>query len=565
MRPKIRTLLCAAAILGALLLAYGNSFGGPFVFDDLPSIPKNPTIRHLWPLGPALHPPAAAGVGGRPLLNLTFALNYALSGLSVWSYHAVNLLIHAAAALALFGIVRRTLRRCDPAGSEAEAAGLALAAALLWALHPAQTATVTYLSQRAEGLMALFYLATLYCFIRGAESPRPRGGPWFALAALACLLGVETKEVMVTAPFVVLLYDRIYLAGSWAELWRRRKFAHLALFASWILLAFLLTDVGARGVGAGQPISPQAYALIECWVVLHYLAVAAWPHPIIFDYGFNPATGPVAPCVLLLGLILAGVAAGMLLRPRIAFPAACFFILLSPTSSVVPIAFDPMVLNRIYLPLAGLAVLAAVAVRRGFGRPGYLALGAMGLVGAFLTARRNEDYQSAIGLWQDTALQAPANARAHNNLGDLLLAVPGETPKAIAELQAAIRLKPDYLEAHVNLGNAYANLPGRQDEAVAEYQAALRIDPNYAQAHNNLGALRLGQGGHLDEAIAELTTAARLRPDYGDAHYDLGIALRQAGRLPEAIAEDEAAARLEPDSADTQASLARALMDVPGR
>ncbi|HVW21370.1 MAG TPA: tetratricopeptide repeat protein [Opitutaceae bacterium] len=571
MRPRTRTLLCAAALVLGLLLAYGDSFGGPFVFDDLPSIPENPTIRHLWPPGPALHPPPAAGVGGRPVLNLTFALNYAASGLRVWSYHAANLLIHLAAALALFGIVRRTLRRCAPAWGEAEGAALALAAALLWALHPAQTATVTYLSQRAEGLMGLLYLLTLYCFVRGAGSARPRGGPWFLLSALSCLLGVATKEVMVTAPFVVLLYDRIYLSGSWAELWRRRWGAHLALFASWILVARLLADVGARGVGAGQPISPRAYALIECWVVPHYLAVAAWPRPIIFDYGFNPAAGPVLPWVLALGLILAAVLAGLLLRPRAAFPAACFFILLSPTSSVVPIAYDPMVLNRIYLPLAGLAVLAALAARRWFGRPGYLALAAMVLVGAFLTARRNEDYRSAIGLWQDTAIKLPGNARAHNNLGELLLAVPGERAKAIAELQAALRLKPDYLEARVNLGNAYANIPGRREDAAAEYRAALRIDPDYAQAHNNLGALRLGQAlqqgeaGRLDEAIAELRTAVRLRPDYGDAHYDLGLALREAGRLPEAIAEDEAAVRLEPENADAQASLARALIDAPGR
>jgi hypothetical protein len=156
----------------AALAAYHNSLAGPFVDDDVLSIMENRTIRQLWPIAPALSPPHnGETVGGRPLLNLSLAINYAISGLNVWSYHAANLLIHMAAALLLFGILRRTFlmmekesgvfcaghssglsgkRHPTPFSLRKVATPLALASALIWALHPLQTESVTYIVQRAE-------------------------------------------------------------------------------------------------------------------------------------------------------------------------------------------------------------------------------------------------------------------------------------------------------------------------------------------------------------------------------------------------------------------------------
>ncbi len=162
------------------LLAYHNSFTNPFVFDDEPSIQENPTIHHLWPIWPALSPPHSGGatVEGRPVINLSVAINYALGGLDVRGYHVLNLTIHILAGLTLLGIVRRTLlKRRLRERFGAVANELALATALLWTVHPLQTESVTYVIQRAESIMGLFYLLTLYCFIRGVESPpRPGGG-----------------------------------------------------------------------------------------------------------------------------------------------------------------------------------------------------------------------------------------------------------------------------------------------------------------------------------------------------------------------------------------------------
>src|SRR5260370_35611597 len=159
-------------IFAATLLAYGNSFSGPFIFDDLTWIPENPHIRHLWPLWDALQAPQRIAGTDRPLVCLPLALNYALGGLEVWGYHAVNLTIHVFAAIVLFGIVRRTLegpRLGERFGTHAS--GLAAAVALCWTVHPLQTESVTYIIQRMESLMGLFFLLTLSCVIRGHDSP----------------------------------------------------------------------------------------------------------------------------------------------------------------------------------------------------------------------------------------------------------------------------------------------------------------------------------------------------------------------------------------------------------
>ncbi len=208
-------------LIAAGIWAYHSSFQGPFIFDDVHSIPLNPYIRHLWPIREVLTAPRNCSVNGRPTVCLTLALNYAWSGLNVWGYHAFNLAVHLLSALVLFGILRRTLdgeKLRDQFGGAA--VGLAAAIALLWEIHPLQTESVTYIVQRTELLMGLFLLLTLYCTLRGACSVRP--GAWYLAAVAACAFGMGSKEVMVSAPLLVLLYDRVFLASSFRELWQRR-------------------------------------------------------------------------------------------------------------------------------------------------------------------------------------------------------------------------------------------------------------------------------------------------------------------------------------------------------
>ena len=285
-----RTTACAAATLVlAGLLAYGNSLSVPFIFDDLHAIVENPSIRHFWSWTSFLPPPGGSGVSGRPLVSLTLALNFALGGLDVRGYHATNLALHICAALALFGLVRRTIALLA-SGAGAASTAVALAIALIWEVHPLETESVTCVIQRNEVMIGLFYLLTLYCFARFAGGGRRS---WGFLSVVACLLGMASKEVMVTAPLIVLLYDRTFVAGTWAEAWRRRRRYYFSLAATWLLLAALLVHQGgSRGgaAGFGLGITPWTYALTQCRAVVHNLRLAFWPRPLIFDYGTQVVT-----------------------------------------------------------------------------------------------------------------------------------------------------------------------------------------------------------------------------------------------------------------------------------
>jgi tetratricopeptide (TPR) repeat protein len=569
---------------------YANSVRGVFVYDDVPAILENPTLRPPLSL-PALlfYPGDEAGtVGGRPLLNLSLGLNAAFGGNSVAGYHLVNIAIHALAALTLFGLVRRLLEQCGrslPFGP-GECLGIAFVLALLWAVHSLQTEAVTYVIQRAESLMGLFYLLTLYAFARAAANDGVAERWWAAACIASCLAGMATKESMVSAPIVVLAYDRMFTAASWTELWRRRGRLHLALAGTWILLAALMGSTRGRGgtVGAAAGADSWSYLLTQCRALGTYLRLALWPDHLVFDYGPHldrqPAAVLASALVVLAALVLTGWAVGR--RHPAGFAGLFFFAVLAPTSSVVPIVTEPIAEHRMYLPLAavlGLIVAAAFsAVRRWpAGRIGFIILtGAATVALGAATIRRNRDYFSAVALWSDTVAKAPANPRARNNLGQARLAA-GDAAGARADFAAAIDADPDYLPAQYNLGaslldegHAAEAIPhlekaqsaprhraesqrylGEAHEALGQfaaaakhYRAALALEAT-PEAAFGLGNMLAAQGRYAD-AIAPLREARDLRPGATDIRNNLGNALLFAGRVDDAIAEYRAALALDP-------------------
>jgi tetratricopeptide (TPR) repeat protein len=560
-------------------VAYGNSFAGPFVFDDQISIAGNSSIRHL---ATAWSPPGGQGltVQGRPLLNVSLACNYALSGLNVGSYHVANLAIHLLAGLALFGILRRTLAP--------DQGPVAWVAALLWTVHPLQTEAVTYVVQRAESLMGLFYLGTLYFFIRWSallparfwlgpssdpKAVRPSAlgatrSTRFAnftllLCALCCCLGMATKEVMVSAPIVLFLYDRTFMSGSFAAAWKAHARIYLALALSWLLLlGLVVADGGNRGgsVGFGTHLSWTAYWATQFPAIVRYLRLAFWPQGLVFDYGPFWITDPLRnlPAVLLVGALLIGTIGALRRHPRLGFLGAAFFCMLAPTS-LLPGATQMIAEHRMYLPLAAIIIPVVYAGWTASARYRWLfwtgaIVSSVALVAA--TRARNATYRTELGLWQDTVAKRPANVTARNNYGNALKSA-GRYPAAIEQYAAALRLEPGNPEVHNNLGGAFQEV-GRPAEAIAEFQAAIRIEPRFAEAHNNLG-LAWSRAGHPAEAMQELAAALAIRPDYPEAHANLGDALSAAGRFQPAAAEYQAALRLRPDSVETLNNLGNVL------
>jgi tetratricopeptide (TPR) repeat protein len=550
MRISLRA-LAPWLIVVAGLAAYHNSFSGPFIFDDQYTIQDNPRIRRLWPIWDAMLPPPASSVAARPIVQLSFALNYALGGLDVRGYHALNLAIHLAAALLGYGLLRRTLAR----------PGLALAASLLWVVHPLTTQSVTYLVQRAESLMGLCYLLTLYALARAA-APGAHAG-WGSLAVLANLLGMATKPVMVTAPLAALAYDRTFLAGSVRQALRQRGGLYLGLAAGWGLLAgLLLTTPAPAEATAGfhlKAMSPLAYAATQPGVILHYLRLSLWPHPLVFDYYWPIArsAAEVVPPTLALAGILAGV--GWLLRrhARVGFWALWAFLILLPSSSVIPIV-DPAFEHRMYLPLLGLLVLLVLGGQALLARrPPWLAgalVGTLVLVLGVLTVRRNADYRSELSLWADTVMRRPQNPRAHVSLGNALTG--GQRyEEAIAHYARALALDPDSVEAHNNWGIALLG-QHRLQEATAHFYQALRHRPASAEVHFNL-ANALARQERLEDAGRHYAHAVRLAPDFPGARVNWGNVLALQGDIDGAIAQYTEALRLAPGHAVARRNLER--------
>ncbi|HZZ57551.1 MAG TPA: tetratricopeptide repeat protein [Opitutaceae bacterium] len=567
LRPDRRWPLAALLIVLAVALAYADAWHTPFVFDDVPSIVDNASLRRLWPPSADLLLPRRATEAGRPVLNLSLALNYAAGGLRVTGYHAANLAIHAACALLLLGLARRTLRRMGhPA-----AAGAAAALALLWAVHPLQTESVTYVIQRAESLMALFYLATLYAFARSADAAGGAAGRWRAAAVAACALGMAAKEVMVSAPVAVLLYDRAFVAGEFRAAWRARRRFYLALAATWLVLLVCVWVEGSRENSAGfdTGVSCWRYAAAQLCALPRYLRLAVWPSPLVFYYGplaganLAPRLGPALLGAALLALIVAGTLIGLRRNRPAGFLGAAALLILAPTSTLLPIATEPVAEHRLYLPLAAVLCVVVPFWRRfrAFALPPTLVAAA---VLAFLTWQRNRTYASALALWADTVRHAPENFTAQNNLGLELLAA-GRRSEAQAAFEVARRQQPGYAEPWVNLGHIAA-LSGNRPAAIADYREAIRLRPDYAEAHNDLGAALLEQPGFHAEAVAEFARALQFKPGLADAQNNWGNALAaEPGRDSEAIAHYREALRLRPGYADAHYNLANVLSRSPDR
>ena len=462
----------------------------------------------------------------------------------------------------------------------------ALASGLLWALHPLQTESVSYVIQRAESMGGLFVLLALYAFIRSAAEPpgRPlRRGAWEAASVGACLLGVATKETAALVPVMALLYDRAFLAGGLRAALRVRWRVHAGLAGTWVPLAALVAATGWNrngSIGVGIAVRPWDYWITQPEALNRYLALAAWPHPLCFEYGRAWVRGPAGVLPFLpLTLLVAGLAAWALVRrPRAGFLGAWFVGFLAPTS-LMPGTTEMIVEHRMYLPLAAVAAGAAWGLGRLGGRRALWALCAWALVLGAMTAERNRIYRSETGLWRETIALRPSNREVRYRLAvtltgqgrldealavyrELLAMAPddfkaqtgygvdlcltGRPAEAIGPFRAALRAKPDAAEVHEDLGNALAAC-GRNAEAEAEFRASLRLSASRPQPWAELGNV-LAAGDRL--AGAEAMYAAAERLSHGAPRYRVARAgvLAAAGRTDEAADEYRQAAMAEPSA-----------------
>ena len=295
---RVPTVVLVTAVVLAVAIAtiYSRAIHAPFIFDDEDIVIKNTSIERLWPpigtekLRGPFNPEREISTSGRPLVNFSLAMNYRVGGRDPASYHVCNIAVHILSTWLLLGIVRRQCCRLDffqPAIRDA-ADRLACLVALVWGLHPLHTETVVYVTQRTELLMSLFYLATLYASLRYWTMESPRAvSRWAVLAGISCGLGMACKEVMVTAPVIVLLFERTFIAGSFRAALVKSWRLYVGFALGWVVL-LALNATGPRSGSAGfhAGVAAPVWWLTQTKILLLYLKLVVWPWPLVIQYEF---------------------------------------------------------------------------------------------------------------------------------------------------------------------------------------------------------------------------------------------------------------------------------------
>ncbi len=526
----------------------------------MPLIVGNAEIRQLWP------PAVLGGNSLRPLAFYSFAVNHAISGYDVWSYHALSLAVHVAAALALFGFARGALRLPRVGLGDEPASATAVAVALLWAVHPLNTQAVNYIVQRAEAMAGLASIAALHCLVR-AVTAVDGGRRWQVATVLASYAALGCKEVAFTLPLTLYLFDVLVVTGSFSAPLRRRTGLYVALVAPFVLVPLVWLAVAPWRLGTLRAAPDAGSSLEYAWsqgaVISGYLRRVLWPSGLNLDHAWDPGqhrTGTIAGAVLVGGALVV-VAESVRRRAPAGWLGASFFLFLAPSSSFHPLA-DRMVEHRMYLaaiPCVTAAVLFARAALRRIEDPdgrrlvgaAAFAIAAAGLGAA--TFVRNADYSSAERMWTDVVAKAPHNARGHYNLGCALLEAGGaeNEERALACFRETLRLRPDHTGAHNNAGTVLFKR-GRHEEAASHFRDGLGSGDPPFQSLRNYGSALI-EIKRLDEAASVLRRAESLRGDRpADAATaarlarDIGFCLAASGAPGEALRHLRRAVELDP-------------------
>ncbi|MGH7179365.1 MAG: tetratricopeptide repeat protein [Tepidisphaeraceae bacterium] len=512
------------ALIGAIVAVYWKSFGAPFLFDDERAIWDNPSIRSLHPISAVLVPPRELPTSGRPLVNLSFALNYAVDGLRPAGYHIVNVALHVLCALLLVAIVRDTLRSGRLAARfDGAADGVAMVVGAVWALHPLLTDAVAYSTQRSELMVSLFLLLTLGCCIRGWKGRAAARAAWFGCAVVACAAGMACKEVMVAAPLIVWLYDRTFVSGRFGAALKHSRWLYVGLMITWGMLVFLLLGKPrSASVGFHAGVSWWDYLCTQTGVVSWYLRLCLWPTPlsVAHDWPIARGFGQVWPQAALIVALLALTVLAIIRRPAVGFPAACFWMILAPTSSVVPIVTEPVAERRMYLPLAALVALvvpwAWSALRS------HLSLRTARVTGvtasvvlvaalAQVAAARVDEFSDGIGVWRSASVIYPQYDFIWNNLG-LALSRVGRRDEAIECYGKAVGLDPRNYQARMNLAMKWLET-GRTGAAAMQLRESLGYTGRDLRSTQRI-AMLLEAIGYRQDALAAFDRAVRMNDEW---------------------------------------------------
>ena len=537
-------------LTAAIFAVYGQVRNFEFLNLDDPDSFENPHLIHgftreglIWAFR------STASSNWYPLTWISHMLDLQLFGVQSGYHHLTNLVLHAISSVLLFLVLHRMTRARWPSAF----------VAFVFALHPLHVESVAWVAERKDVLSALFWILTMWAYLRFVERP----GPLRYLITLAMFCcGLMSKAMLVTLPFALLLLD-VWPLGRWKAGARRviiEKLPMIALSAGVSLVAFYAQRRGGAVSSLQQtPLIGRMENALVSYVA--YLIQFLWPANLAVFYPYATYS---APLVAVAGAILALItllAVRARRHPYLAIGWFWYLGTLVPVIGLIQIGAQARADRYTYIPLIGISIMIAWGVAELINR-GKISKITTGIFATIICAAWLAITWNQLSYWQNSvrlfehAIQVTSdNQLAYNSLGEELLR-EGHIEEALSNLTEAVRLQPESSKARSNLATAL-NLTGRTTEAEAQYRLAIHYDPASAEAHGGLGVV-LTEEGSFEEALAELQESVRLMPDDAAGHYNLGRVFSRLGRNQEALAQYAEAVRLQPSNVDAHISLGAA-------
>jgi len=547
-------------LVGAVFLVFGQTFWHGFInFDDDLYVYNNPHVVTglKWEnVGWAFTHSYVAN--WHPLTWLSHMLDCQLYGLNAGGHHLTSVLLHTATAILLFLALRRMTGTPWPSAF----------VAAVFAIHPLRVESVAWISERKDVLSGFFFMLTLLMYARYAEQSKiqnPKPMVYYGLTLVFFAMGLMSKPMVVTLPFVLLLLDY----------WPLQRFTnHDSRFKLWPLVRekiplFLLAGISCGVVFVAQksagavitlenvPLSARvSNALVSCGI---YAGQMLWPENLAVFYPYN-LKAPIwlaasAGTVLFLATLIAIQQARRL--PYLLVGWLWYLGMLMPVIGIVQVGVQSHADRYTYLPQIGLYLMVAWTLKDLSATWRYrrqlLSVAAVIIMSALMVCAsiQTSYWRNGESLWTHSLACIPS-AVAHDHMGTALIS-DGLLDQATKHFQSALEIMPRYPEAQNHLGVALFQKE-RMDEAIYHFQKALEIRPTYAEASYNLGSVLLKKG-RLNEAAEQYQRSIQLKPDYAEACYELGNLLAKQNRFDEAIGHYQKAIQFKPDYAEAYYNL----------
>jgi protein O-mannosyl-transferase len=558
----------------AVFLVFGQTLQYDFVnYDDGPYVYENWHVTNGLTLTGIVWAFTHSHAGfWHPMTWVSHMMDCQFYGLNAGGHHLTNVLLHAVTAIILFLVLRQMTGAQWPCAF----------VAAVFAIHPLRVESVAWVAERKDVLSGLFFMLTLWAYAQYVREVTGKTGTsnakqnrsrftchvsrFYLLSLFFFALGLMSKPMLVTLPFVLLLLDYWPLERFTIDDLRltipRLLLEKLPLFLLAIAAGFITfltqNSYGAVATLEGFPLGSRLANGLVSYLV--YILKMLWPAKLAVFYprsaGFPTGEIAVAGALLLFGTVLAVMFVRRL--PCLVVGWLWYLGMLIPVIGIVQSGEQARADRFTYLPQIGLYLLVAWAIRDLFSSRQYcrrmLGLGASIMIAALMVCswKQTTYWRNSELLWTHALACTSRNHVAHINLG-IVFAGRGQTAKAMEHYQNALEIIPDFAEARYDVGNVLAD-QGRFPEAIEQYQRALVLKPDYAEAHYNLGNL-LARQGQADEAIEHFQRAIEIKPDFAEVHYNLGAALARQGRNLEAINHYQQVIEIKPDFAGVEYNL----------